>query len=75
MFLTADLEIKNAPFPEKVSSDSYFPIWVLLAFALEHSLLLPSVRLVKNLLSCSGTHSKGLTIFGEGDSFDGHEIQ
>ena len=56
MSSTADLEIRNAPFPEKVSSDKRFalgkntavflalgilmvPIWILLAFALEHNLL------------------------------------
>ena len=75
MFFTADLEIRNDPFSGKGSSDSDLP-YRYLWFSFGSYWLSPkdkiyycpgcsksfaSVGLVKNLLSCSGTHSKGLS--------------
>ena len=77
MFSTADLEIRNVPFPKKVSSNSdlpqaylWFPFgsyWLLpkniISFCPGCSKSFASVGLVKNLLSFSSTHSKGLSVF------------
>ena len=76
MFSTADLEIRNAPFQYKVSSDNnlpqgplWFPFgsyWFLPKNTIYYcpgcSKSFASVGLVKNLLTCSSTHSKELFV-------------
>ena len=68
MFSTADLEIRNVPFPicPRDTYGSHLELtWLspknIIYYCPRCSKSIDSVGSVKNLLSCSGTHSKGLS--------------